>query len=350
MSSISKARSASGAAMIPPIAPEPLVHGGDLDAARKLFPGAPEPFLDLSTGINPHPYPIPALAPEIFARLPAPEALLRLNDAAAAAYGAPAAATVVAAPGAQILMMLVAGLVPPGRATVLGPTYAEHARAADLAGHEVSTVSTLEPLGEADLAIVVNPNNPDGRTLTRDALLAIAARLRQHGGLLLVDEAFMDVGSQAESLCSAVSCGNVVVLRSFGKFFGLAGLRLSFALTAPSVAARLAASLGPWPVSGAALAIGAAALSDQDFMERTRVSLAEAATRLDALLDGTALESIGGTSLFRLVRTSDAPRMFEALGRAGIFVRRFAERSELLRFGLPGAEDDWRRLETALRR
>ena len=325
------------------------MHGGDLDAARKLFPGAPESFVDLSTGINPHPYPIPPLDPQVFARLPEPAALNQLADRAAAAYGAPSGENVVPASGGQILVTLTAGLVPPGRATILGPTYAEHGRAALLAGHQVETVCALEPLSEADLAIVVNPNNPDGTVFCAAELFAVAERLSARDGLLIVDEAFMDVSSGAESLTSFVERGNVVVLRSFGKFFGLAGLRLSFALASRGLVARLSAALGPWPVSGSALTIGTAALSDQDWIAETRLSLAISAQRLDGLLDGAGLERLGGTSLFRLVRVPDAPQLFDRLGRAGIFVRRFADEPEWLRFSLPGAEPEWQRLEVALR-
>jgi len=315
-----------------------------------LFPGAPEPFIDLSTGINPHPYPIPPLAPEIFTHLPEPADLDRLAGLAASAYGAPSAESVVTASGSQILVTLAAGLLLPGRAVILGPTYAEHARAASLAGHEVYTVSELEPLGESDLAIVVNPNNPDGRIVSREDLLAIAERQSAHGGLLIVDEAFMDAGPRDESLSAHVEAANVVVLRSFGKFFGMAGLRLSFALAPRTLAAHLNAALGPWPVSGAALTIGAAALSDRNWVEATRASLAKAAGRLGLLLEGAGLVKIGGTDLFWLVRTPEAPELFDRLGRAGIFVRRFAEEPSWLRFGLPGAEADWQRLEDALRR
>lgn len=315
-----------------------------------MFPGAPEPFIDLSTGINPHPYPIPPLAPEIFTHLPEPADLDRLAGLAASAYGAPSAESVVTASGSQILVTLAAGLLLPGRAVILGPTYAEHARAASLAGHEVYTVSELEPLGESDLAIVVNPNNPDGRIVSREDLLAIAERQSAHGGLLIVDEAFMDAGPRDESLSAHVEAANVVVLRSFGKFFGLAGLRLSFALAPRTLAAHLNAALGPWPVSGAALTIGAAALSDRNWVEATRASLAKAAGRLGLLLEGAGLVKIGGTDLFWLVRTPEAPELFDRLGRAGIFVRRFAEEPSWLRFGLPGAEADWQRLEDALRR
>lgn len=335
--------------MIPPNAFAPLVHGGDLDAARKLFPGAPEPFLDLSTAVNPHPYPIPDLWPEHFARLPDAEGLKQLTACAATAYAAPSESNVVPAPGSQILMTLLAGLVSPGRAAILGPTYAEHARVAALAGHTVTTVSELAPLGDADLAIVVNPNNPDGRICGKDELLRIAEQQRDRGGLLIVDEAFMDAGPRGESLGLHVEDAHVVVLRSFGKFFGLAGLRLSFALAATELAARLRASLGPWPVSGPALTIGKAALWDWDWIDGTRLSLGHAAVRLKKLLEDAGLESAGYTELFHLVRSADAQQIFERLGRAGIFVRRFEQEPEWLRFGLPGAEADWQRLDQALR-
>ena len=336
--------------MIPPEAPAPLAHGGDLDEARKLFPAAPEPFLDLSTAINPHPYPIPALEPQDFGRLPAPAHLVRLTQVAASAYAVPSEENVVPAPGTQILVTLAAGLVPPGRAAVLGPTYAEHARAASVAGHAVTTVRALEPLGEADLAIVVNPNSPDGRVASKNDLLRIAEQQRAHGGLLIVDEAFMDAGPRTESLSLHVNEANVVVLRSFGKFFGLAGLRLSFALAATDIAARLRASLGPWPVSGPALAVGMTALWDRDWIDETRVTLGKAARRLNRMLRDAGLEVVGGTELFCLVSSPDAPQLFERLGNAGIFVRRFAEEPSRLRFGLPGAEEDWQRLAAALRR
>jgi len=327
----------------------PLSHGGDLDAARKLFPGAPEPFVDLSTAINPHPYPIPHASPEDFARLPDAESLKRLTGNAATAYAAPSEANVVPAAGTQILMTLVAGLVPPGRAAILGPTYAEHARVAALAGHAVTTVPELAPLGEADLAIVVNPNNPDGRVFGTGELLRIAEKQRERSGLLVVDEAFVDAGPRGESLSPHVEEANIIVLRSFGKFFGLAGIRLSFALAAKELAARLRASLGPWPVSGPALTVGKAALGDEDWIEQTRLSLGKATHRLEVLLHDAGLESVGHTELFHLVRSPEAQQTFERLGRAGIFVRRFEEQSEWLRFGLPGEEDAWRRLEAALR-
>lgn len=337
-----------------------LDHGGDLGAARAMFPGAPEPFLDLSTGINPNSYPVPALPADLFARLPEPAALAKLATVAAAAYGAPAAEHVVAAPGTQILLPVIAALKPPGRAAVLAPTYAEHARAARLAGHHVTEVADLAALGDADLAILTNPNNPDGRLFAKDELLALARKLAAHGGLLLVDEAFMDAAMNpaivpamnpavAEaSIAGEVGCGNIVVLRSFGKFFGLAGLRLGFALAAPALAKRIALQLGPWAVSAPALAIGTQALADRAWIEATRLQLTRAANRLDAILAESGLDLVGGTPLFRLVRSRAATELFHHLGRAGIFVRKFPDQPHWLRFGLPATEPDWRRLEQAM--
>jgi cobalamin biosynthetic protein CobC len=334
--------------MMPPTAPGPFAHGGDLGAARAQFPGAPEPFIDLSTGINPHPYPIPTLAPEVFARLPEPSAIDHLCGIAASVYGAPSAAHVVAAPGTQILLPLVAALALPGRAAILSPTFSEHARVARLAGHGVTEVAELAQLSEADLAIVTNPNNPDGRLADPSALLTIAEALRPRRGLLMVDEAFIDA-SPGASLAGEVGRGNIVVLRSLGKFFGLAGVRLGFALAAPQIAARLNARLGPWAVSGPAIAIGAAALGDAPWARETREALARQALRLDEILTRTGFAVVGGTSLFRLVQTPAAADVFDRLGRAGILVRRFEAQPAWLRVGLPANEDAWTRLGTALR-
>ncbi|HEX8829223.1 MAG TPA: threonine-phosphate decarboxylase CobD [Xanthobacteraceae bacterium] len=328
-------------------ADEPLLHGGDLAAARLLFPDAPEPFLDLSTGINPNSYPLPDLSADLFARLPQSEPLTALAAAAVNIYGAPSVAHVVCAPGTQILLPLVAGLVGSGIAAVVTPTYGEHARAATLAGHRIAELADIDAAPDADLVFVTNPNNPDGRLFNKTDLIALAKQLRARNGLVVVDEAFMDVGPPDASMASEVGRGNIVVLRSFGKFFGLAGARLGFALAAPDVAAGLRARLGPWAVSGPALAIATKALADRAWIEETRLRLATGIARLDKILAAANLEIIGGTTLFRLVR-AHASALFQHLGRAGIFVRIFPENPSWLRFGQPAAEEDWRRLELAM--
>jgi cobalamin biosynthetic protein CobC len=327
---------------------ETVAHGGDLGVARRLFPGAPEPFIDLSTGINPWSYQLGQFSAAAFARLPEQDALTGIAAAAAKAYGVPSAGHVVVAPGSQILLPLVASLMPPARATVVSPTYPGLARAASLAGHDVRTVESIERAGDAKLVILANPNNPDGRCFTRTALLKHAHDLRRRGGLLVVDEAFMEVAPPGQSLATELACGNIVVLRSFGKFFGLPGLRLGFALAALPLARRLAAVIGPWPVSGLALAIGTKALSDKAWIECTRKHLAKAAMSLDVILAEAGLEITGGTDLFRLVRSEAAPVLFEHLGRAGIYARTFPDNRTWLRFGLPALASDRKRLKEAL--
>jgi cobalamin biosynthetic protein CobC len=323
-------------------------HGGSLGRARALFPQAPEPWVDLSTGINPISYPLFQLPATALSRLPEPARLLELNAIAAGNYGAPSARNMVAAPGTQILLPRVMSLVAPGRALVLGPTYAEHARAAALVGHSVSQIDNIEVLGSADLAIIVNPNNPDGRITERQTLLDLARRLHARGGLLVVDEAFMDVGPREHSVAGDVGQDGLVVLRSFGKFFGLAGLRLGFAIAEESVAQRLEAELGPWAVAGPALEHGIGALRDSGWQEEIRDRLTSEAARLDGLLRRFGIEIAGGTTLFRYVETAEAADLFAWLGAHGILVRNFSWSGTALRFGLPGSEAEWERLEEAL--
>jgi cobalamin biosynthetic protein CobC len=327
-------------------------HGGNLARASTLFPQAPQPWIDLSTGINPHSYPHSAIPATAFSRLPEPSALARLRDVAAFAYGAPSAAHLAAAPGTHILLPLIIearfGSLPVQgrRAAILSPTYAEHARLARHAGFEVVETGEFDVLAEADLAIVVNPNNPDGRLVTPSDLLALSQHLAAKGGLLLVDEAFMEVIEPHASVASAVHEG-LVVLRSFGKFYGLAGLRLGFAVAPPAIADQLAIRLGPWAIPGPTLHAGLEALADRDWQDAMQGQLKQEAGRLDALLSSAGLQVSGGTSLFRYVIDSRAPALFRHLGEAGILVRRFAERPNCLRIGLPQFEE-WKRLETAL--
>ncbi|WP_046634750.1 threonine-phosphate decarboxylase CobD [Neorhizobium galegae] len=327
---------------------DPIQHGGNLSRARALFPHAPEPWVDLSTGISPHSYPHSPLPGNAFTRLPEVASAERLKVLAAAAYGVPSAAHVAAGPGTQILLPMVADLIArKGQAAVLSPTYAEHARAARLAGFEVMETADLDRLAEADLAVIVNPNNPTGRIVSRADLLALAAIMRAKGGFLVVDEAFMDV-AEASSVTDAVDAGGLVVLRSFGKFYGMAGLRLGFVISHPETIARIENRLGPWAVSGPALHVANEALGDTEWQNAMRLRLKEDAARLDALLGAAGIPVADGTSLFRFIRDPRAQAIFRHLGEKGILVRRFEERPDDLRIGLPG-DSDWPRLEEALR-
>jgi cobalamin biosynthesis protein CobC len=321
-------------------------HGGALEVARRLAPGAPEPWIDLSTGINPHPYPLPDLALEAWSRLPDSRALAELEAAAAGRCGA-AAGNVVAGPGSQALIQALARIIPPGAVGVLGPTYGGLAAAFAAAGAQVDEAERIEDMGACHVAIVVNPNNPTGRITPRAELLKLAERLRRRGGLLIVDEAFADFDGARESLAPVLSAG-AVVLRSFGKSFGLAGLRLGFAIASPEIVQPLRAALGEWPVSGPAIAIGTKALADLAWTDSMRHRLGADAARLDTLITGAGSRIVGGTRLFRLAARADARILFERLLAAGILTRPFADAPDWLRFGIPGDEKAWRRLAAAL--
>jgi len=321
-------------------------HGGALDVARRLAPAAPEPWIDLSTGINPHSYPLPDLAPEIWSRLPGVAALAELERAAAGRYDAPVG-SVVAGPGSQAMIQALARIAPRGAVGVLGPTYGGFKAAFAAAGARVDEAKRVEDMSGLDVAIVVNPNNPDGRITPRADLLALNERIRSRGGVLVVDEAFADFDNESGSMAPVPPRG-AVVLRSFGKSFGLAGLRLGFAIASAELVEPLRAALGTWPVSGPAIAIGTKALADRAWTEAMRDRLGKDAARLDALLNAAGFRIVGGTRLFRLAAKSDARGVFGRLLAAGILARPFAAAPDWLRFGIPGDESAWRRLAAAL--
>ncbi len=319
-----------------------IVHGGDLAAARRLFPHASEPWIDLSTGINPVPYPLLPFDASVLHRLPSPADLARLKVAAAVAYGAPGPDHVAAAPGTQILIETLPRLRPRSRVAVIGPTYAEHAAAWGRAGHAVASVPDLAAAAGADIVVAVSPNNPDGRRFDPDALLQAIAP----GGLAVLDQAFADLDPEE---APAAPFPGLVVLRSFGKTYGWAGLRLGFALAEPTLVRRLELALGPWAVSGPAIAAGCAALPDTDWRRAAAAARARDAARLDRMIARAGGRPVGGTCLFRTAAFADGPGLFRRLGEAGIFVRRFAEDPERLRFGLPPDKAAWCRLSRILR-
>lgn len=324
------------------------VHGGDL-SALKAAPGAfAGDWLDLSTGINPFAYPLPMLSPDDWTRLPAASALDDLLTAARNAYGCPAEAGIVALPGTQAAIQLLPRLFAPARVTVLGPTYAEHAYAWRLLGHSVTELDGLPgTLAGTDILVVVNPNNPDGRTLGPDLLRRWRQELTARGGWLVVDEAFADVVPEA-SLADDAGAPGLIILRSFGKFFGLAGLRLGFVLGQPAMAEALRASLGPWAVSGPALTIGAAALNDMAWQVAMREDLRSRAQRFDLAMRERGIHVLGGTSLYRLAKVPEAAKLAAALRRQGMHVRIFERQPHWMRFGLPADEAEfWRRFDAA---
>lgn len=329
-------------------APGPLEHGGSLDAARRLFSGAPEPFIDLSTGINPFAFPIPPLAEDAWRRLPEPSAITALEAAAAQAYGLNDASMVVAAPGSQSLISLLPFVFRPATVAILGPTFGGYAPAFAAAGSRVKTVTRLAEARGADALVICNPNNPDGRSLPPKRILS---HLRKEEGhpLVIVDEAFADFEKPSLSLAPSLPEVGLVILRSFSKPYGLGGLRLGFALARSGIVEVIREALGPWQVSGPAIEIGRTAFAHDAWKRVTKARLAADGKRLDDLLRGAGLEVVGGTLLFRLVASERAGEIFEELGRAGIFVRHFSEHVEWLRFGIPGDEEEWARLTRALK-
>ncbi|MEA3176943.1 MAG: cobalamin biosynthesis protein CobC, partial [Gammaproteobacteria bacterium] len=362
-----------------------------------------QPWIDLSTGINPRSYPAPRARGVTLNRLPDTGELSRLEAVAAGAFGVADSNRVVATGGTEPALRLlpyVLGVVAyagggaargagasvdvgagggavggaragvdvggssvggvghvTGRgmaaAVVAGPTYGSHADGWAQAGVPSRVVADAElegAIGDRTAVIVVNPNNPDGRVIGRERLRRLHDLVASRGGVLVVDEAFAEVTPQASvaDIAGTGEAEHLVVLRSFGKFYGLAGLRLGFVVGSPSVAARIRGVIGDWPVSVDALAAGLAAYADQQWADRMRVQLAAAARRLDGLLSRHGFEVVGGTSLYRLVRAADAPVRFERLAAAGILTRPFQHDATLLRFGLPGTPDGWRRLTEAL--
>ncbi len=315
-------------------------HGGELAWAKRRFPQAGDDWLDLSTGINPHAYPFSPPAQAAWTRLPEAAELAALSAAASACYGAASTENLVPVPGVQALIQLLPRLCDFGRVAVVGPTYAEHARAWAAAGHVVEIVSGLpSPAAGFDTIVVTNPNNPDGARHEPDALATLDGRL-------VIDESYADVAPGISF--AAQAGGQTVVMRSFGKFYGLPGLRLGFAIAAPALAARIRDAFGPWPVSGPAVAVGREALANSAWASAMRQRLAGEAAVLDGVLAKAGLAVAGGTTLFRLVETPQADAVFERLGEHGILVRRFADQPGRLRFGLPGNEAAAERLADAL--
>jgi cobalamin biosynthetic protein CobC len=318
-------------------------HGGNLDLAQQRFGGRAEDWIDLSTGINRLPYPVVEVSSRAWSALPSRAEIDALHQAAHHAYRT--RAPIVALGGAQAAIQALPQLAPPGRARILAPTYNEYAGVLSAAGWEVEEVSALDALAGADLAIVVNPNNPDGRCHSPKDLLALLPGV----GRLVIDESFADAVAQL-SLAPEADRPGLLILRSFGKFYGLAGLRLGFALGNSSDIARLAAMSGPWPVSGAAIAIGCRALPDDAWAEATSTRLARDCVRLDGMVQSQGWTLVGGTPLFRLYETPNALAAQEKLARGQIWSRVFAREPTWLRLGLPGSESEWARLAEVLAR
>jgi len=319
-----------------------LEHGGRLRAAAQRY-GIPEgDWLDLSTGINPNGWPVPPLPADVWQRLPQDDD--GLADAACAYYGT---TSLLAVSGSQAAIQALPSLRAPSKVVLVAPSYAEHAHAWRRHGHQVVGIPAEEMLqADADVKVIVNPNNPTGKLFTRTELLDLRAQLAARGGWLVVDEAFIDAAPE-HSLASVCPLPGLIVLRSLGKFFGLAGVRVGFVLAEENLLQQLAESLGPWPIAAPSRHVAMLALRDTEWQLAARESLPQAAQRLAELLRTHGLELSGGCSLFQWVCREDAANMHEQLARQGILTRLF-EHPVSLRFGLPCDEAQWVRSADAL--
>jgi len=322
-----------------------LEHGGNLQAAVRRYGIPSEAWIDLSTGINPHAYPVPALAADAWHRLPEDsEALL---SAARDYYGAQRLIAVAGSQAAiQGLPQLRVRHASASRVVVAEPSYAEHAHQWRRAGHAVRAVAhadLADAVAYCDVMVVCNPNNPTGETVAPATLLQWAAQLAERGGWLIVDEAFGDV-LPASSVAGMADRAGLIVLRSVGKFFGLAGLRLGFVVAEQALLDALAEELGPWSVSGPAQEIGALALRDHAWQETTRANLCAQGQRLHAMLTAFGFPA-RGCDLFQYWPQPDPAALADHLAAHGIWIRRF---SHGVRLGLPAHEDDWQKLQAVL--
>lgn len=310
-------------------------HGGGIDAARAIYGGTRGSWADLSTGINPLPYVFGEIPSETWTTLPDRDATERLVSAARHFWNVPNEVDVLATSGLSCAIAQIPTLAEPGRVAIPQPTYNEHAAAFHTYGWEVNVG------GDTDAQVLVHPNNPDGQ-------LWSAKNLPQTSPYLtVIDESFCDC-CPSKSLIDQASRPGTLILKSFGKFWGLAGLRLGFVIGDPVFVSRLRESLGPWPVSGPALSIGAAALADSKWADGTRVRLASDASRLDEMMRAAGANIVGGTSLFRLYDVEDASSWQSKLGRHRIWSRIFPYNKGWLRLGIPHPLH-WERLKTALK-
>ena len=322
-------------------------HGGNLAAAVRRWGIPREQWLDLSTGINPHPWPVPPLPTTILHRLPEEDD--GLEEAARRYFGVE---QVLPVPGSQTAIAWLPRLRSCSRVGIVVPTYTEHEYHWRQAGHDVRCLSFDEvetALGELEVLVLVRPNNPDGACPSRLRVLDWWQQLRIRGGWLVVDEAFVDAVPE-DSLSEYVRESGFIVLRSFGKFFGLPGLRLGFVLAHEALLKSLRDLLGPWSVSTIARFWGAQALRDVTWQARARERLLADSDRLETLLRSFDLIPEGGTAFYRYLRHVEASDIYEALAAMGILVRRYRQEDGYgaLRLGLPGGESCWQHLKDAL--
>lgn len=329
------------------------VHGGDIKNAMALARefgfevGNLSSWMDLSTGINPRPYPVPQLDPSLWHNLPNQNLHEKLIDAAVSYYHVPSSDHLLAASGSALLIQLLPTLFEGKAVSIVSPTYGDHAEAWARNSRVCSLIGSVDDHAEGIL-VLTNPNNPDGCKYTADELHGLAEKQTRAGSWLIVDEAFADLIEGENSTTALVEKFNVIVLKSIGKFFGLAGARLGFMVAPPAKINAMKKQLGSWPVSGPALEIGFHALSNVAWQNETRAFLKAQTEAVLAIFKQAQVPVVGGTDLFTLVDQSTKPTLFKELLRAQIYVRSFNYNADWLRIGLPANDDELARLKLAV--
>ena len=308
-------------------------HGGKLDEAVLQFGGRKSEWMDLSTGINPRPYPFKKVGQMLWERLPDDNDFEDIYKAAHNFWNVPKSSVVLGASGVSSIIAIIPFLNPLSTVSIQQPTYSEYKLSFERVGYKV-----LKTGGEIN--VIVNPNNPDGK------IQKVNEILENHKRLTIIDESFCDLYPE-NSLINLASQPGFIILKSFGKFWGLAGLRLGFAIGRPETVNPIKYALGPWQISGPALSIGCQALHDIKWAEKTRANLYKSAIRLDKIMKRYRL--IGGTNLYRLYFVTDAKKLFRKLASNKVLIRNFDYNRNWVRIGLPKQEKDWEILEKALK-
>lgn len=326
----------------------PIAHGGALSEAIAKYGGTASEWLDLSTGISPFSLPLPEIPMESWRRLPEQSEVRRVCELAMRHYGG--SVVPIAVPGTQAAIQLLPFLTPnASEVAIVSPTYGEYERAYRRMDMTVDPIDALDgaTVTRASVAVLANPNNPDGRETPRDDIFGFV-RAQRHR-LVIIDEAFADMRQDLTMVGAAGMEPNLVVMRSFGKFFGLAGLRLGFVFAEPALAKILSDRLGPWAVSGPALAIAAHAFSRLDLINELRNKLDKAHAMTRSALKMASARIVGETALFFYCDVGDGAAVRDLLASHKLLVRAFDHSPSRIRIGLVPDELSAVRLRETLR-
>lgn len=322
-----------------------ILHGGDLSRAARDYGIEKWKWLDLSTGINPNGYEIGEISKSSFQLLPEPDDLNQLEEIARSAYGVPKSTGLIASPGSEFLIQALPQLRVKSRVAIVSPTFTSHEAAWRRYGHDVRQIADISEVNDESIVVVVNPNNPDGRVYNPKKLKKLALKLHEQGGYLVIDEAFADVVPGA-SFVPSLEGSNVIVLRSVGKFYGLAGVRLGFAIGPNRVLGELRDLMGDWAVSGPAIEIGIKALQDKAWAEQNLSILKTQSQKHRDVFEQRGVKVVGGTLLFNLIEIDDARTLHHQLAKRAVWTRPFEYNPRWLRIGLCKTQADLKRFNS----